>query len=135
VKTGRGNVRKRAVVVGVAVVVALAHFVTGSAYRGPWPELVNGYLMDILVPFAFYFLLILPESPWLKPWPVKGLLVFGAASCVEIAQYAGVPIFGQTFDPLDFVTYGLGVGLAVVMDTVVLPRLFRFWAAQLCPAS
>ena len=134
-KTGRGNVRKRAVVVGVAVVVALAHFVTGSAYRGPWPELVNGYLMDILVPFAFYFLLILPESPWLKPWPVKGLLVFGAASCVEIAQYAGVPIFGQTFDPLDFVTYGLGVGLAVVMDTVVLPRLFRFWAAQLCPAS
>ena len=134
-KAGRGNVRKRAVVVGVAVVVALAHFVTGSAYRGPWPELVNGYLMDILVPFAFYFLLTLPESPWLKPWPVKGLLVFGAASCVEIAQYAGVPIFGQTFDPLDFVTYGLGVGLAVVMDTVVLPRLFRFWAAQLCPAS
>jgi len=130
VKTGRGNVRKRAVVVGVAVVVALAHFVTGSAYRGPWPELVNGYLMDILVPFAFYFLLTLPESAWLKPWLVKGLLVFGAASCVEIAQYAGVPIFGQTFDPLDFVMYGLGVALAVLLDTLVFPQVLGFWASS-----
>jgi glycopeptide antibiotics resistance protein len=135
VKTGRGNVRKRAVVVGVAVVVALAHFVTGSAYRGPWPELVNGYLMDILVPFAFYFLLTLPESPWLKPWLAKGLLVFGGASCVEIAQYAGVPIFGQTFDFLDFVTYGLGVALAVLLDTVFLPLVFPFWAPGADPGG
>jgi hypothetical protein len=130
VKALRGNVRKRAVVVGVAVLVALAHFVTGSAYRGPWPELVNGYLMDVLVPLAFYFLLTLPESRWLEPWPVRALLVFAAASCVEIAQYAGVPIFGQTFDPLDFVTYGLGVTLAVLLDTVVFPRVLGFWASS-----
>ena len=119
----------------MAVLVALAHFVTGSAYRGPWPELVNGYLMDILVPFAFYFLLTLPESPWLKHWLVKGLLVFGAASCVEIAQYSGVPIFGQTFDPLDFAAYGLGVALAVLLDMVFFPLLLPFWAPGADPVS
>ncbi|HUW14334.1 MAG TPA: hypothetical protein VM537_31720 [Anaerolineae bacterium] len=88
-----------------------------------------------LCPFASYLLLTLQETPLLKPWPVKALLVFGAAASVEIAQYVGVPVFGSTFDPLDFATYALGVGLAVVMDTVVLPRLFRFWAPRLCPAS
>jgi hypothetical protein len=96
---------------------------------------VNGYLMDVLVPFAFYFLLTLPESPWLKPWLVKGLLVFGAASCVEIAQYGGVPIFGQTFDLLDFVTYGLGVALAVFLDTVLFPLLLPFWAPGAHPGG
>lgn len=132
--TGR-DVRKRVAVVCMVVPIALLHFFTGSAYKGPWPEFINGYLMDILVPFAFYFLLTLPESPWLKPWPVKGLLVFGAASCVEIAQYVGVPIFGQTFDPLDFVTYGLGVALAVFLDTVFFPLLLPFWAPGADPGG
>jgi hypothetical protein len=135
VKAGRGNVRKRAVIVGVALLVGLGHFVTGSAYRGPRPELVNGYLMDVLVPLAFYLLLALPESRLLGRWPVRALLVFGAASCVEIAQYAGVPIFGQTFDPLDFVTYGLGVALAVFLDTVLFPLLLPSWAPRADPGS
>ncbi len=127
--------RKRAVVVCLVVPVALLHFFTGSAYRGPWPELVNGYLMDILVPLAFYFLLTLPETPWLKRWPVRALLVFAAAVCVEIAQYAGVPIFGQTFDPLDFAMYGLGVALAVLLDTVLLPLALPFWAPRADPGG
>jgi len=97
--------------------------------------LFNGYLLDILVPFAFYLLLTLQEAPLLKPWPVKALLVFGAAACVEMAQYVGLPIFGSTFDPLDFAVYALGVALAIILDRLVLPRLFRFWAPQLCPAS
>jgi hypothetical protein len=126
-KTG-GVSRKMVVVVCLVVPIALLHFFTGSAYSGPWPEFVNGYLLDILVPFAFYFLLVLPETPLLRFWPVKALLVFGAGACVEIAQYFGAPIFGQTFEPLDFVMYGLGVGLAAFLDTVVFPRVFGFWA-------
>jgi hypothetical protein len=118
------------VVVCLVVPIALLHFFTGSAYRGPWPEFVNGYLLDILVPFAFYFLLILPETPLLRFWPVKALLVFGAGACVEIAQFFGAPILGQTFDPLDFVMYGLGVGLAAFLDTMVFPRVFGFWAPK-----
>jgi hypothetical protein len=120
--------RKMVVVVCLVVPIALLHFFTGSAYRGPWPEFVNGYLLDILVPFAFYSLLVLPEMPLLKPWPVKALLVFGAGASVEIAQYFGAPILGRTFDPLDFVMYGLGIGLAAFVDVMVFPRVFGFWA-------
>jgi hypothetical protein len=121
---------KMVVVVCLVVPIALLHFFTGSAYRGPWPEFVNGYLLDILVPFAFYFLLILPEMPLLRFWPVKALLVFGAGASVEIAQYFGAPILGRIFDPLDFVMYGLGVALAAFVDTVVFPRVFGFWTSK-----
>ena len=85
--------------------------------------------MDILVPFAFYLLLTLQETALVQPWPVKALLVFGAAASVEIAQYVGVPIFGRTFDPLDIVMYGLGVALAVLLDTMLFPRCFEFCTA------
>ena len=129
---GRG---KKLLVVCIVVPIALLHFFTGSAYHGPWPELVNGYLMDVLVPLAFYLLLTLPEIPQLQPWPVKALLVFGAAASVEVAQFFGMPILGQTFDPLDFVMYGLGVALAVLLDTVVLPRVLLSWAAEPTPAE
>ncbi|HEM60891.1 MAG TPA: DUF2809 domain-containing protein [Chloroflexi bacterium] len=122
--------RKTLVVVCTVVPIALLHFFTGSAYDGPWPEFVNGYLLDILVPFAFYLLLVLPETPLLRPWPVKALLVFGAGACVEIAQYFGAPILGRTFDPLDFAAYGIGVAIAVLLDTLVFPRIFPFWAAE-----
>jgi len=122
-------------VVCFVVPIALLHFFTGSAYNGPWPEFVNGYLLDILIPLAFYLLLAVPEIPQLKPWPVKALLVFGAAASVEAAQFFGVPILGRTFDPLDFVMYGLGVALAVLLDTVVLPRVLPSWGGEATPAA
>jgi hypothetical protein len=122
--------RKKVVVVCLVVPIALLHFFTGSAYRGPCPEFVNGYLLDILVPFAFYFLLVLPEHPLLERWPVKAGLVFGAGASVEIAQFFGAPMLGRTFDPLDFVMYAVGVLLAALLDTVVLPRLVGFWAPR-----
>ncbi len=122
--------RKKVVVVCLVVPIALLHFFTGSAYRGPCPEFVNGYLLDILVPFAFYFLLVLPEHPLLERWPVKALLVFGAGASVEIAQFFGAPILGQTYDPLDFLMYAVGVLLAALLDTVVLARLVGFWALR-----
>jgi hypothetical protein len=122
--------RKQVVVVCLVVPISLLHFFTGSAYRGPCPEFVNGYLLDILVPLAFYFLLVLPEHPLLERWPVKALLVFGAGASVEIAQFFGAPILGRTFDPLDFVMYALGIGLAAVLDSVLFPRVFGFWTPR-----
>ena len=122
--------RKMAVIVSVNITVALLHFVMGSHYTGPYPAFVNGYLLDILIPFAFYFLLCLNDFSHLRSWIVKSILVFGAAACVEIAQSFGVPLFGRTFDPVDFVMYGLGVTLAVIFDTTVFPRIFDFWTPQ-----
>jgi glycopeptide antibiotics resistance protein len=126
---------KKVVIVSVVIPIALLHFVTGSHYRGPYPGFVNGYLLDILLPFAFYFLLCLNEFSLLRHWIVKSILVFGAASSVEIAQFFGVPIFGQTFDPVDFIMYGIGVILAAILDTTVFPRIFEFWTPKAGPRS
>jgi len=111
----------------MVIPIALLHFLTGENNRGPYPEFVNGYLLNILVPLAFYFLLCASEFSLLRPWIVKSVLVFGAASFVEIAQFLGVPIFGQTFDPIDFIMSGIGVIFAVILDAVVFPRIFDFW--------
>jgi hypothetical protein len=111
------------------VPVALLHFVTGPRYSGPFPAFVNGYLIDILLPFALYFLLC-PQDvrhPFLRPWFVKAAPVFAIGVAVETAQYFGVPIFGRTFDPVDYAMYALGTILAAVIDTLVLPNVFPFW--------
>ena len=121
---------KKIVIVSVVIPVALLHFLTGSNYRGPYPGFVNGYLLDILLPLAFYFLLCVGGFSLLRSWIVKSILVFGVGAVVEIAQFFGVPIFGRTFDPLDFVMYGLGVILAAILDTAVFPRIFNFWAPE-----
>jgi hypothetical protein len=61
---------------------------------------------------------------------VKALLVFAVSSATEVAQAFGVPLLGGTFDPLDFVMFGLGVVLAVFVDRVVFDRLFPFWSLE-----
>ena len=121
---------KKVVGVSMVIPIALLHFFTGSNYRGPYPGFVNGYLLDILLPFAFYFLLCLNEFSLLRSWMVKSSLVFAVGASVEIAQFYGVPIFGRTFDPLDFVMYGIGVLSAAILDTTVFPRILEFWAPQ-----
>lgn len=122
------TLNKTAICVGIQILVALAHFMTGRHYTGPYPNFVNGYLLDILVPFAFYFLLLIHEFPLLRHWAIKSILVFGAGATVEIAQFHGARIFGATFDPLDFVMYAIGVISAAVLDTLIFPRIFAFWS-------
>lgn len=123
-------VRKKVVIISIVIPIALIHFFTGSNYRGPYPGFVNSYLLNILVPFAFYFLLCLNELSLLRPWIVKSILVFGAGSSVEVAQFFGAPILGRTFDPVDFVMYGIGVIIAATLDTTLFPRIFEFWTPK-----
>jgi hypothetical protein len=126
-QTPRRPLPKTIVIVTMMVTIALLHFVTGSQYRGPFPLFMNGYLIDILLPFGLYFLLCLNEYAILKSPAVRGSLIFTAASFVELAQYRGIPLFGRTFDPWDIIMYGLGVLLAVFCDQFLFPRLFPFW--------
>ena len=123
-------IRKKVVITSIMILIALIHFFTGSSYKGPYPGFINGYLLDILVPFGFYFLLCLSKFPLLKSWIVKSILMFGVASFTEIAQFFGVPIFGQTFDLVDFVMFGIGVILAAIFDIIVFPRIFDFWTPK-----
>jgi len=124
--------RKSLVVVSIVIPIAMLHFFTGRNYKGPYPEFVNSYLLDILVPFAFYFLLCPQDAvaPFFWSWVVKAVPLFAVGCAVEIAQFYGVPILGRTFDPLDFLMYGIGVLSAAVLDVVVFPRMFGFWAVE-----
>ncbi len=127
-----GRQRKKMVVTtGIVIPIAALHFVTGPSYSGPLAEFVNGYLIDILLPFGVYFLLCPQDAvrPIFRLWYVKAVPVLAIGVVVEISQYFGIPIFGSTFDPWDFAAYVSGVGLAVIFDILIFPRIFSFWAA------
>jgi hypothetical protein len=106
--------------------IALAHiFRVGTYLQAPFSTLYSSYFSDIALPFGIYFLLWMNDGivPFLRDWRVKAVLVFGIASATELLQALGVPLLGQTFDPIDFVMFGVGVGLAVLADRRVFSRL------------
>jgi hypothetical protein len=115
------------------ILVASLHFVTGPHYKGPFPHFVNGYLIDLLLPFALYFLLCMYEKFILKYWLVRCGAIFLLGATIETAQYFGVPIFGSTFDPLDYVAYALGVLLAAFLDQIVIPKYFAMLISKRIP--
>lgn len=130
-KTGSGNITlgvKTAVGVSIMLLIALIHFFrVGTYLPGSLFTLYYGYFSDIIIPFGFYFLLWMNDVhvPFLffRDWRVKAMLVFVASSLTEVLQAFGVPLLGRTFDPLDFVMFGVGVLLAVFVDRVLLDRL------------
>jgi hypothetical protein len=118
---------KATVIVVVNLLVAGLHFVIGRNYQGPFPKIVNGYLIDLVLPLALYILICTQDRPPLGIWWVRALLVFGIGCFVEAAQFLGYPLFGSTFDPWDILMYGLGVTAGVVLDILVFPKVFSFW--------
>jgi hypothetical protein len=107
----------------IALAVGLLHFVTGPTYRGPFPVLVNGYLIDILLPFAMILVLGVADQSVLRSRIARAAFVFAIGATTETLQYFGVPIFGRTFDPLDYLMFGIGIGLAVAFERTVLSRI------------
>jgi hypothetical protein len=116
-------VNRKTVVVFIAVVVGLLHFLTGPGYGGPWPVFVNGYMIDILLPFAMYLVLGLIERPVQLNRAARGALVFAAGAVSETLQFFNVPIFGRTFDPLDYLMFAAGILLGIVFERIVLSRI------------
>ena len=114
---------RRRVVLGIVIAVAALHFVVGPNYRGPWRVAVASYLIDIALPFAMVLLLGISNIGILRPPILRGMLVFGAGAVVETLQYFGAPILGRTFDPADYVMYGIGVVAAIAFERTVLSRL------------
>ena len=112
-------INRKVVVVLIAVVVGLLHFVTGPGYRGPVPVFVNGYMIDILLPFAMVLVLGIANQSVLRSGVARGGFVFAIGVVTETLQYFGVPIFGRTFDPLDYLMFGVGIGLALAFERAV----------------
>lgn len=111
--------KRKAIVVVIMLSVALLHFVAGSNYTGPFPAFVNGYLIDILLPFALVLLLGVSNIAAVEPPLIRGVFVFAIGVAVETLQYFGVPLFGRTFDPLDLLAYAVGVLTAMLFERLV----------------
>jgi hypothetical protein len=116
-------INRKVIVVLIAIVVGLLHFLTGPGYCGPFPVFVNGYMIDILLPFAMYLVLGVANQSPLRSGMARGIFVFAIGATTETLQYFGVPIFGRTFDLLDYLMFGIGIGLAAVFERVVLSRI------------
>ena len=119
--TDQSPINRKVVVVCIALAIGLLHFLTGPGYRGPVPVFVNGYMIDILLPFAMVLVLGIADQSLLRSRVARGGFVFAIGAIAETLQYFGVPIFGRTFDPLDYLMFGIGIGLAVVFERVVWP--------------
>ena len=122
---GRDRRRNKRIVVGICLAVGGLHFVTGPGYAGPFKVFVNGYLIDILLPFAMFLLLGVQNLRYLHGKWVRSLLVFGVGAAAETSQYFGLEIFGRTFDPLDYVMFAIGIGSAALFEQAVLSRPIR----------
>ena len=113
----------KVIVVVICLAVGGLHLVTGRVYEGPFPAFVNGYLIDLLLPFAMCLLLGVQRFSVLRGRTVRFVLVFGVGFLTESLQYFGVPIFGRTFDPLDYLMFAVGVAGAFVFEWAVLSRI------------
>ena len=128
------NTRKKALIIGVQLAIALIHILRiGQYLPESSKQMYYGYASDILLPFGFYFLLVLCEIsyPLLHRWYMKSLAIFGLAALAEILQGMGVYVLGNVFDPIDFGAYAAGVLLAALVDRQLFARLFRFWNRRL----
>jgi hypothetical protein len=122
--------KRRVVIICIMVLIAATHiFRVGGYLHGELFNFYYGYFSDFIIPFGGYFLLCAAELdlPFLRRWKVKLAIAFLIPSIAETCQYFGMPVFGSTFDLLDYFMYALGVTLAAIFDIQVFSRLFDFW--------
>jgi hypothetical protein len=122
---------RRAVVVCVMILIAADQvFQIGHDLQGNLYALYCSYFADVYLPFGLYLLLCLAEAdaPILRPWERKLAIAFLLPSLAETGQYLGIYVLGATFDPFDYLAYGVGAISAAIVDMRVFPRIFTFWA-------
>ena len=118
------------VIVAIQIIVASMHiFRLGQIFDGEIYILYYSYFSDLVLPFAWYFLLTLsePQIPTLRQWYVKAGITFSLTTLSEIGQYFGFCVFGVTFDPLDILAFGTGILIAAFIDVRVLAPNLGFW--------
>ena len=116
---------RKVIVVIIALIVGLLHFVTGPSYEGPFPNFVNGYMIDILLPFAMFLVFTIARQNIIKSNITKGIIIFLIGVVSETLQYFGLPIFGTTFDPLDYLMFLIGIITAYFFNKYYLTKFPR----------
>ncbi len=122
--------RRRQTAIGINIIIGIIHFLgPGSYLRGSLKEIYYSYFSDLVIPFAFYFLLCAAELKIIifKSWKIKLAICFLLPAAAETAQLFGVHVLGATFDPIDYLIYGIGACAAAVTDSIIFPK----WAGKL----
>ena len=122
-------------IVGVVILIVIAAihaFRIGSYLNGEWYKLYYSYASDIMMPFGMYFLLVINEIRIsnLRRWWVKAMIIFVLSSFTELMQAFGIYFLGVTFDYIDIAMFGLGVIIAVILDTQILLRFVPDWKLE-----
>lgn len=126
-------VKRRIVIVSIALFIGALHlFRAGSYLPDDIYKVYRSYFSDIFIPIAFYFLLCALEfmMPQMKSWKVKLAVTFLLPSFAETCQAFGIPLLGSTFDPLDYLMYGIGAASACLIETQLFPKVFKFWLKE-----
>ena len=120
------NEKSTYIIVSISLFVGLLHFVIGPDYQGIFKEFVRGYLIDLLLPMNLYLLLQIALRKHIsvkKARIISALFVFAFGTTVEILQFFDIDFFGSTYDPLDLLMYGLGIGLGIIIDLTIIDKL------------
>lgn len=120
------------IIIGVTIslIIAVIHaFRIGSYLNGGLYILYYSYASDLIIPFGFYFLLVMNETQirLLQKWSVKTAIVFGVATFTEIMQAFDFYVFGVTFDMYDILMFAIGTVIAVIFDQQILKRFVPHW--------
>jgi phosphoglycerol transferase MdoB-like AlkP superfamily enzyme len=116
-------------IVSLQLILAVLFITSKTWMSGPLQIYYQSYFADLLIPFSFYFLLILinDKHKYLRRWWARSLSVFALCSLSETLQYFGIYALATIFDPVDYLMYGLGVLLAAFIDRQLFTRAFSFW--------
>jgi hypothetical protein len=118
-----------ALVVLMQLIIA-SIFIVGARWASrPVYLFFQSYFADIIIPFAFYFLLTMQgdETRFLNSWWKRGLAILALTFTSETLQYFGIYALASVFDPLDYAMYVFGVSLAAFVDRKIFTRIFSFW--------
>jgi len=106
--------------------VAIAIGVAVLAYRGPGRAFVRGHVGDVAATMLVFALLSLAWRGRLVHRAVATMVI---ATAIEVGQTfwqasstAGHLVWGSTFDPIDFVAYIAGIGIAVMWERTAVRR-------------
>lgn len=113
---------RKIIIVAISISIGLLHFIIGPDYQGPFRNFFLGYLIDILLPFSLYLLMGLFDQPIIKNAYFRGVFIFSIGLIVEILQYNGVKIFGNTADIYDLIAYASGIILAGLFEYYILSK-------------
>lgn len=108
-----------------ASLLALTLAFIAKYYVGPYERFADAYLGDVFIVICLYFWLAI-AAPRFRILS-KFIVIAAVASFVEFLQLTGLParlnlgepfvfILGTSFDPRDFIFYGVGLTLAVIVD-------------------